>query len=665
MGITTFDNQQAVNQTDTFDFTKEQDAYKVLIADWIDEDKKVTKRREIRRNRRNVDEEQQKGTILKDETIIPDRTVDTNIRQCRSPYVSYVTQARKPLIVTEIGKPDLSVEPLELWFARGMHYPEWKYPWIKLADAMLMHGGATMEVIYDTDLPLHVGFEYIPRDRLLFDPKCEGLQGQPRLLRKYVWTLMELEEYGEEYGFDPDAIKFLISNQTKTKKPVDVYKVFCKKKGVVYIAWYCRDYDKNWLKPPEPHNIGLMDFDPKVVSQLEGGVPLFMSDQWTQQPPEPTPSMMEADDPGMMHSPQGQAMMAQMAGMAGQIAPQIAQMVPLSVQFAKPLLLRRYPLIWFPYELTEDAVLLESQGRVALDVHEQEALTHLLTNTVNATRRASQFFPYRKNDPTHDVNAAEMQTLEHGVVFPFEMGVFQPTWPQPIILAVQQAMRTNKAQETGNTDYAAVARKDANKTATELEMAQNKSQMNVTTEMDIYSSPVLDAYALAFLIAEHQAVFNQVERPTHPELLLGNYNLVPGGYVEVVKREEDKQNAKEFFNIVKGTPAAEKILTFLIKRFFPDQADEWIAAISGPDKDGIIIQLINMLQGVMNDLGPSLPPDQRAALTNIIAAASSVVAPRNDSTISPSPGGGVTANPGGVAGPQTNPGQHPNNSAAA
>lgn len=318
-----------------------------------------------------------------------------------------------------------------------------------------------------------------------------------------------------------------------------------------------------------------------------------------------------------------------------------------------PLALKEYPIYWIPYEITENEALLEGQGRAALDLHVQEALTHVVTNTINATTRASHVYGSAENIDAMDSGMAELGPIKPGRIMSRKINLFQPPWPSNIILAVTQALRIDKANEAGQTDYAAMARKDANKTATEMELATEQAQTVVTTEMDIFSSPVLDIFALQFKIASHQAIFGLCTPPPDPSLLLGDYNLVPAGDVEVVKRAEDKANAKEFFNIVQGTPAAEKILTFLIQRFFPDQADEWILALTGPDKNAIIMELVNVLTGLMKDIGNALPPDQRAALTNIIATASSVAAPPNDQGILGQPGQGqASQSPAGNEGVQ-------------
>lgn len=573
-------------QPPLFDFTKEKARYDKIIADFENEKNKVTKRRELRENRKNVLEERQKKVILEDETIIPDRTINTNIRVGRGPYIAYLTQAKRLLIITQIDAPQISIEPLELWFTRGMRYPDWKTPWIRAIDGFHTHGGTAIEVMYDPEKPLNVSWECVPREHLIFPCKTRDIQACPHLLRAYELTTLQLEEFSEKHGFDPAATKEVLDKFSSKEDFIIVYRVLCKKNGIVYNAWYTKEYTQSWLRAPEVHNIGLFDFETSVLQQpdITTGLPLYLSPIWDE------------------------------------IKPSLATPKPL----------RLYPIYWISYEITENETLLEAQGRVALDLHVQEALTHLLTNTVNATRRASSMYPHVVNDPTNDPGNGELQPLRPGMIYPRELGFIEFPWPNNIILAVMQAMRIEKSQEAGHSDFAAMARKDANKTATEMELAATESQNSVTADMDVYSSPVLKILALCFEIARHQAIMGLCKRPPNPELLLGDYNLVPAGDVEVVKRAEDKQNAKEFFNIVQGTPAAEKVLFFLIERFFPDQADEWKLALQGPDKDGIIVQLINVLSALPTD---GLTPDQQSAIATIIATASSVVASRDNQAV--------------------------------
>lgn len=596
----------------TFDYRAEREAYKDIISEWNDEKRKCQTRRDLRENRVNVEEMRQSGAILNDETIIPDRTINTNIRMGRVPYAAYITQSKRMLIVTDISAPQISIEPLELWFTRGMRYPKWKNPWLKLIDAFHVHGGAALEVIYDVSKPFNASIEFIPRESLLFPVKTRNLQACPRILRTYDLTTLQLEEFTASYNFDPNISKDL---QEKFKKATDfitVYRVLCKKDGLVYNAWFSNDCEKDWLRPPMLHDVGLINFDKALLTS-----------------------------PTMIMTPEGPQQIPFWA------SPEFEQQRGF---LGSPLALKNYPVIWFPYEMTENEELLRAQGRVALDHHVQEAMTHMLTNTVNASTRASALYAYAINEPGNDPGMRELGKLKPGEILGRELGIFQPPWPNNIILSLMEAMRVNKANEAGHSDFAAMARKDANKTATEMELATDSAQMIKTVDMDVYSSPVLDTLALCFQIATHQAIFGLCPPPPNPELLFGDYNLQPAGDVEVVKRAEDKQNAKEFFNIVQGTPAAEKILFFLIQRFFPDQADEWLMALSGPDKDGIIMQLIAILQAIPQD---ELTPDQQNALASVIASAQSVVGNGANPNIPQAPGAAASGTaPQGNAGPQ-------------
>lgn len=589
-----------------FDYTKEKVAISSLISSWAEEKERVKDRRMVRKNKKNVVEEQQKGTILSDETIIPDRTINLNIKRTKSAYVNYTTQSQRILIITPVDNPDESVESLELWFTRGMRYPHWKIPWIRGIDAFCLHGGITMEVVYDPEKPLGCAIEYIPRENLIFPIKTRDLQATPRVLRHYELTIVQLEEFEEKYGFNPDVVKELKEKFTANRKEdfVSVYRVLMKKKGVVYNAWYCEESSLNWLRDPRPHEIGLFDFTPEEI------LPMLSY-------------------PALWDEPAG-------------VDPITQEQLTVRDTMMRPMPLRMYPLFFIKLEETEDEQLLEAQGRASLDIHVQEALTHLLTNTVNATTRASHLYASAEEQPGEQAELRELGALKPGVVMSRKTNFFQPPWPNNIIIAVTQALDVRKAQEAGHADYAATARKDANKTATEMELAAGQAQEVRTMDVDVYASPWLDIHALCFMIARHQAIFGLCKPPPDPLTLLGDYNLSAAGDVEVVKREMDKQNAKEFFNIVKGTPLAEKMFIFLLERYFPDQASAWKAILSSPDKDAIIQQLVSVLQSLPTD---ELTPDQQSALANVIAVAQSVVGAPGNPTSTEQTGGGQEQSP--------------------
>lgn len=603
------------------DYKKEAEQLNSLLASWSTEEDKCKIRRDLRENRKSVTEERQKGTILEDETIIPDRTINSNTKRSKVAYNTYITQSKRALIITDVEAPQISIESLELWFTRGMRYPEWKTPWFELIDSMHVHGGAAMEVIYDPAKPLNVALEYIPRDSLIFPQKTKNIQTCPRILRRYELSSIQLESFAEEYEFNEPQVKELMERFQKSDEFIVIYRVLMKIKGIVHNAWYSKDCNNGWLRDPRPHDIGLIDFNPAellapvptgqldpMTGQLQT-IPLYLSPTWFQ--PGPTNPI------------------------TGETLPS-----PREQNF-KPQLLKAYPIIWFPFQVTENQILLECQGRVSLDLHVQEAMTCLMSDTVNGTHRASRFFPSAEEEPGGDGQMKELGQLKHGNVMSRKITVFQPNYPNSIILAAMQALKIGKADEAGQTDFAATARKDANKTATEMELASSQANMVEVSDMDVFSSPVLSTLALCFNVADHQAIFGLCKRPPKPELLIGDYNLQSAGDVEVVKRLEDKNNAKEFFNIVKGTPTAEKILVFLIERFFPDQADAWIAALQEPDKNAVIMQLVEIIKQIpLNEL----PPEVQLAVRNVVATAQSMVGVDIDTPVSGEPGGAPPGN---------------------
>lgn len=566
----------------SFDFQKERKSIDQLIADWSDEETKVLERRKLRQNKRNVADEQQLGTILKDETIIPDRTINTNIHRGRVPYINYITQSKRLLIIEDIDHPSADTEPFELWFTRGMRYPHWKIPWFKLVDAMHTHGGASFEVVYDDEKPFNCSIEYIPRDSLIFHKKTRDIQDSPRLLRKYEVSILQLSEFAEQFQFNKDAVDQITTKHKNNDDLIVIYKELFKRQGLIFNAWYSKDINSTWLRDPQPHQVGLFEFDPTMVQQ-------FMQQGTWEQVRQP---------------------------------------------MQQPLPLKKYPIFWFPYDVTEDEEILQTQGRVSLDLHVQEALTHVVTNTVNATTRASNFYPTAEGQPGEDAKLEELGPLKPGVVLSGKVTTFQPVWPNNIMLSVSQFLDQRKSQETGNTDFAAIARKDANKTATEMDLSVKQAESLNVTELDIFSSPFMDVLALCFKIATHQAIFLLCKPPPNPQMLFGDYHLAPAGDVEVLQRDQNKQNAKEFFNIVKGTPIAEKIFAFLMQHYFPDEAEEWLAIMAAPDKDQLITQLVNILQSIPTD---ELTPEQRTSLRAIIIAAQNVVGGTDDQKISPMP----------------------------
>ena len=72
-------------------YLDESKIFNHLDADHKEEITRVDRRRELRKNRISLKEIRDKGQILSDELVIPDRTIDTNIRQQKSPYTNGIS----------------------------------------------------------------------------------------------------------------------------------------------------------------------------------------------------------------------------------------------------------------------------------------------------------------------------------------------------------------------------------------------------------------------------------------------------------------------------------------------------------------------------------------------------------------------------------------------
>jgi len=228
--------------------------------------------------------------------------------------------------------------------------------------------------------------------------------------------------------------------------------------------------------------------------------------------------------------------------------------------------------------------------------------------------------------------------LKPGVTMSRKVVLNQFPWPQSIILAVMQALDIRKSAESGNTDFAAMARQDANKTKYEMELANAQSKEIASLDLTVFSTPYLDVLALCFLIAQHQAIFDLVPMPPNEECLYHSYHMQPAGDVEIIKRNEEKQNAKEFFEVVKGTPVAEKLIEFLFRKFFPDQAEEWIATMGTQEKLAQMQQTIMQLVGVLQQLPTDeLDQIQQSGLSSLIASASAVAGEPSNAPVAQNP----------------------------
>jgi hypothetical protein len=251
-----------------FDYSREQVRIDQLISQWHEEDSAIKFRREARKKEVNVSEEQAKGTIGPDETLIARRIIDRNIRLEKPELVAYLEQSPRICLFKSLSDPTRDTIPLADWFTLGMRYQGWAEPWHRVIDATCLHGAAAIEVRYDVDRPFNISLEYTPRESLIFPLKLrKSIQKCEMVLRVYEYLPNELEDAVKAYGFNGEVVRHLVDNQKHANReiPIKVYKVFRKKDGIIYVGWYSPEAKQStWLKSPEPLTFGLMTEDNKA-----------------------------------------------------------------------------------------------------------------------------------------------------------------------------------------------------------------------------------------------------------------------------------------------------------------------------------------------------------------------------------------------------------------
>ena len=582
-------------------YLDESKIFNHLDADHKEEITRVDRRRELRKNRISLKEIRDKGQILSDELVIPDRTIDTNIRQQKSPYTKYIESPTTVLAFTDPSSPELNLTPLAVWHSDLVRVGSWKRPYFNLIDAILLHGAGYMEVVYSPNAPSHSVVEYIRREDLIFAKGTKNIQAAGRVFRRYMVTKSQLSIIADKYGFDKTQLAKVETTSKGSTEEIRLFKCFMRTKdGRVHIAWRADNTAgcDNWLKAPEPLDLNIVDvqIDQNLTSQ-------------------------------------------------GVIQP---------ISLPTPRTITRYPLFIFPYHVEEDEVIIDVQGRAALDLHAQDMLTSLWSGTVNGVTRASRFYPTRKAAVSGETpRNTELFTLKHGVVYEGDFNVFQPNYPNTIAIAVAEALSNKKSQEIGATNYAAMNRNDTRKTATELQFAREEADNLSGPNISLFSMNMLEMEQLRWEIlrsAIQQEILVIPDRAQRrfklplsvPDVTIFSPTLLAtmAADSQVVRRAQRQSKFAEHWPIVQASPYALPYLNTFLQELFPDEFPKWQQEIGQTNQQ--VAQLTDMLKrsvDMLSNLPPeTVPPESQDDFVNFLNAADQLVNPQQNAQ--PNAGGG-------------------------
>ncbi len=601
-------------EKELYDFALARIKLQRLVDDWKCEVDKTAERRRKRDVEIDIKGLRQSGKLDEDETIIPDRVIDTNIQREVPPYINYLKNSRRLAIFTCISNPDINPQRLELEFTQGMSYINWEIPHVKGIDGAQTHGWDWVEVVFDPSKPLSVALEHVGHENLFFPMSCKDIQSAGKIVRSYDVTIKELQSYVSEFGFSEAEVGKLIDKVRDSKdepETIRIYKEFCKYDGVVYVAWFSLEGAvSDWLKKP---------------------MPLFLGISHQEQAPAPPMGLG-----GMMQSQPG-------------------------VTWADTPI-RDYPVYLLPYRVHETQKLVSHKGRVYYDEFKQEAQTAVLSGFVNGMTRASNMYASAGQDDGSGSSIKEVQDiiLEGGRILNKPINFFSPPYPDPMVLKALQYFDVSNDVELGQPNFAAMNRQDSRKTAKEIGAAQEQQQMLNSVALTLFSTYIRSVYSLVWLIVQSQALQGKIkfllvqkQRPQiNPvtngpvmdpmtgqpvletywtndlETIAEVYDIRAAGDVDVIQKSEKVMQMKQDWPVISQTPLAQPFLAELLRLQYPDTGEKWAQMLESQTGIVAMQQTINalaqMLMGVMKDypeIFAQLPPEQQQQVIMVIQQA--------------------------------------------
>lgn len=566
-----------------FDFNSALPELKKLIDGWSDECTKSKKRREFRRVDVDVDAERNAGNIDKDEIILPVRVVDENIEKEMPSYVAYLTQAQNLIIFKDILKPSTDTANLSADFSSGMKYLEWEKTWFRCIDGAELHGTDAIEVLYDTTKPLNVGLEHVGHDSLFFARDTLDIQDCPFVIRKYAFSADKLRDSVKNNRFDAEGVKELldkIKNDAENSTE-DVYKVYFKFDGFVYIAWFSLNCTEKWLKAPEKLFVG-------VNRKVESSITI---------------------NPGEMY------------GGLPYVGTQ--PLVVPKIEF-KPEYETMYPIFLLSYKETEEKKLTDKKGRAFYDQYRQEGQTSIISGYVNALNRSTSFIASPKAPTGSGTSPKQTQTSVGPGMFSEPMDVTSLPYPDSVsILGALQYLDAANAREI-NQLTEVLRRKKGEKTAKEVSVAERETGLLEGVKLVLFSTFIRKTYTYVWRIVQSQAIQGLIPllvvevkegKYINDESIISRaYIILSAGDVEVVQRAQKLDRMMQFWPVAATTSLRDVFFIKLVRILFPDDAKEYEAVFQANNVGKQLLQqvsamLVSVLQAHPEEL-QTLPPEQ-------------------------------------------------------
>ena len=578
---------------DEFSWQEHSKKIQALENSWKTEFQKTERRRAIRNIKVDNEALRKDKKIAADETLIPDRLIDTNIRREQPPVVRYLIESERIGIFKPLVNKNLSVRALEDEVTRCVRIPNWMLSFIKAYDGTQTHGWDGLEITFDSAMNNYgdLSFRQIGHGNLVFPYDTADIQACQSLELFLDLTTSVLKSFGERFGWSETQIEKVVGKTGESELErvhrVRKYLFRVTSDPTVYVAYYHPDAD-DWLKAPEKLWLGKKELRTTTIMQ---DMPVGISG-------------------------------------TGEV---VMQQVPVPTQQWEEIYETRYPVVLFYYYETEDKKLTAHLGRVHLDEYKQEAATALLSAQVNRAYRSSNVYAAPKNATGTGLGTPKLTTqqLINGGIYDNPIDFFSMGAADPSILATHQYLATQNAQETNQVAWAVNNRQDSRKTAREVDSADQKQSEMSSIVTVLFSMSIAEFVVQVWEIIRSRAQQGMIKfLEGHPEkeaLLNEPYAISAAGDIDVVKRDKTLMTMMQDWQVVSMTPLAPMFLADYLKKRYPDNGERYAqiimqaaAAAQAQQQQGSA-QLI-ALKGMAEKFGDQMTPEQRDGLAQVIQA---------------------------------------------
>jgi len=552
-----------------FSFTTSQACLRKLVSEHEGVTVKETdKRRRLRKIEVNIDDLQQRGLLKSDETLIPIRVIDTNIRREQPNLVAFFTQSHRAAIFKPRTQ-NFNPVNLEKAFTDGVRYTGWELPFYGCIDGGQLHGRDAVEVEYDETKPFKVGIAHIGHENLVIPKGVHNLEHCERILVRYPkQTIYSLKTKVKDFGFDPVQIEQLIGDKdesTYEEASYTIYKTLFKFNGIVYVGWFSTEGQCNdWLKAPEPLWMGRMTVEESVEVQMVTDPVTFMA-----------------------------------APMEVPVKKEVKQYESV------------YPIKLYIYKLTEEKELDAKRGRAFEDESKQTAQVSLWSSYINGVVRASNVYASPDQDSSDGASLAQLEVaLEHGRMYNKKVNFWHTDYPPMSVIDSAGRLDTANQNETGQVAYSVLTRKDTEKTAKEITSAENQSNLLSTVQVTLLASFFRDVYAHVWLVVQSLAIQGKIVlKNVPPEEIVELYEVESAGSTDVIERDQKMQRRMNAWAIISQTPLAQAFLIDILRELFPQDAKRYESILVANDPKKAVIQgAMGIIQAlVMGDDGKIKP----------------------------------------------------------